>query len=75
MSKTVPKTQNNSQPLTLSQKINQLDRSIEWFYSEDFTLEQATEKYKNATKQAKSVISDLENLKNEIEILSTDFSK
>lgn len=75
MSKTVPKTQNNSQPLTLSQKINQLDRFIEWFYSEDFTLEQATEKYKDATKQAKSVISDLENLKNEIEILSTDFSK
>lgn len=75
MSKAVPKTQNNSQPLTLSQKINQLDRSIEWFYSKDFTLEQATEKYKDATKQAKSVISDLENLKNEIEILSTDFSK
>lgn len=75
MSKAVSKTQNSSQPLTLSQKINQLDRSIEWFYSEDFTLEQATEKYKDATKQAKSVISDLENLKNEIEILSTDFSK
>jgi len=60
---------------TLNQKIEELDNQVEWFYSDDFKLDQATEKYKKATKLAKEIDVDLKNLKNEIEILAEDFSK
>ena len=59
----------------LNQKIQKLDESVEWFYGDDFNLENATDKYKETLKLAKEIESDLESLKNEIEILSEDFSK
>lgn len=61
--------------ISLNQKIEQLDKEVEWFYSEDFKLEEATEKYKDATKLAKEIEKDLLELKNEIEVLAEDFSK
>lgn len=60
---------------TLNQKIEQLDSAVEWFYSDDFKLEEATEKYKNTLGLAKEIEKDLSDLKNEIEVLSEDFSK
>ncbi len=60
---------------TLNQKIQELDEKTEWFYSEDFKLEEAPAKYKEAIKMAEDVKKDLEELKNEIEVLSEDFSK
>lgn len=60
---------------TLNQKIEELDAQVEWFYSDDFKLEEAVEKYKDATKLAKGIEKDLADLKNEIEVLSEDFSK
>lgn len=59
----------------LNQKIQKLDESVEWFYGDDFNLENATDKYKETLKLAKEIEGDLESLKNEIEILSEDFSK
>ena len=59
----------------LTQKIQKLDESVEWFYGDDFNLENATDKYKETLKLAKEIEGDLESLKNEIEILSEDFSK
>ena len=61
--------------LSLNQKIEKLDSEVEWFYSDDFKLEEATERYKGAVKLAKDIEGDLNNLKNEIEVLSEDFSK
>lgn len=61
--------------MSLNKKIEKLDNEVEWFYSEDFKLEQAVEKYKEATKLAKEIEKDLNDLKNEIEVLSEDFSK
>ena len=61
--------------MSLNQKIEKLDNEVEWFYSDDFKLEQAVEKYKEATKLAKEIEKDLNGLKNEIEVLSEDFSK
>ena len=52
-----------------------LDEEVEWFYSDDFKLEEAVEKYKGALDLANAIKKDLENLKNEIEVLSEDFSK
>lgn len=65
----------SDQKLSLNQKIEELDKRVEWFYSDDFRLEQATDKYQNAVKLAKEVERDLNELKNEIEVLSEDFSK
>lgn len=60
---------------TLSQKIKELDDRIEWFYSDDFELEKATDKYREATKLAEELQKDLNDLKNEIEVLKENFSK
>ena len=60
---------------SLNQKIERLDNEVEWFYSDDFKLEEAMDKYKAAVELAKEIKSDLENLKNEIEVLAEDFSK
>lgn len=60
---------------TLNQKIAELDEQVEWFYSDDFKLEEATSNYKKALELAKNIEGDLKNLKNEIEVLSEDFSK
>ncbi len=60
---------------TLTQKIKELEEKIDWFYSDDFELEEATENYKNAISLAKELQKDLTNLQNEIEVLKEDFSK
>ena len=61
--------------LSLNQKIEKLDAEVEWFYSDEFKLEKATTKYKEAVKLAKEIENDLNKLKNEIEVLAEDFSK
>lgn len=60
---------------TLNQKIDDLNGEIEWFYSDDFKLEDASGKYKEVVGLAKEIDKDLDELKNEIEVLSEDFSK
>lgn len=64
-----------SEKMNLNQKIEKLDSEVEWFYSDDFKLEEAVDKYKIAAKLAKEIEKDLGELKNEIEILQKDFSK
>ena len=59
----------------LNAKIAKLDEDVEWFYSDDFKLEEAAEKYKDAVNLAKDIEKDLSELKNEIEVLTEDFSK
>ena len=63
-----------SEKETINQKIAKLDEKIAWFYSDDFSLEQATKNYESAIKLTKEIENDLKNFKNEIEILSKDFS-
>ena len=64
-----------TEKMNLNQKIEKLDAEVEWFYSDEFKLEKAVDKYKQATKLAKEIEKDLNDLKNEIEVLSKDFSK
>lgn len=59
----------------LNQKLKDLDRQVEWFYSDDFKLEKAAEKYQGALKLSEEIEKDLKDLKNEIEVLSEDFTK
>lgn len=61
--------------LSLNERIEKLDKEVEWFYSDDFKIEDAVEKYKNAVELANDIKKDLEKLKNEVEALSEDFTK
>ena len=63
------------QKKNLNEKIAELDSQVEWFYSDDFQLEKAIDKYKSALALAKEIEGDLTELKNEIEVLTEDFSK
>lgn len=60
---------------SLNEKIAELDKKVEWFYSDEFKLEDAVENYKQAAGLAKEIEKDLTELKNEIEVLAEDFSK
>ena len=60
---------------TLNQQIEELDAQVEWFYSDDFKLEEATDKYRAAVKLAREIEENLKKLQNEIEVLTKDFSK
>lgn len=60
---------------TLNEQIAELDKQVEWFYSDDFKLEEATAKYKQAVELAKKIEQNLVSLKNEIEVLAEDFQK
>ena len=64
-----------SEKLHLNQKIEKLDTEVEWFYSDEFKLEDATKRYEDAIRLAKEIEQDLDGLKNEIEVLAKDFSK
>ncbi len=59
----------------ISEKIEQLKGLTDWFYGEDFKLDEALEKYKQATMLAKEIEKDLEEMKNEIKIIEEDFAK
>ena len=60
---------------SLNDKIVELDQKVEWFYSDEFQLDEAVKKYKEAAELAKEIEEDLKKLKNEIEILTEDFTK
>lgn len=59
---------------TLETKLAQLDAATEWFYSDNFTLDQAITKYKSAIELSREIENDLKTLKNEMEVLA-DFTK
>lgn len=64
----------NTKP-TITQKIGQLNQAVEWFYGDDFSLENATEKYQAAITLATEIEKDLKDLKNKITVLDQDFTK
>lgn len=59
---------------TLNEKITDLNEKIAWFYSDDFSLDQAEANYGSTIKLAKEIEKDLNSLKNHIEIISHDFT-
>ena len=60
---------------SINERINELKTGVEWFYSEDFKLEQAAERYRDLTALAKEIEHDLDELKNEVKVIEEDFSK
>lgn len=58
---------------TVSQKMDELSELVAWFESDEFELEQAIAKYKDAEKIAGEIEKDLSELKNEITVLKAKF--
>jgi len=63
-------TKNNIQA-----KMTQLDELIAWFNSDDFELEVALDKFKEAKKLADDIEHDLKELKNTIQVVSERFDQ
>lgn len=59
----------------INKKIEKLQTQIDWFYGEDFKLDQAEGQYQTAIKLAKEIEKDLTDLKNKITVLEKDFSE
>lgn len=58
---------------TIQEKMAQLDQAVAWFNSDEFTLEQALEKFAEAEKLAADIEADLQSLKNDITVIKEKF--
>ena len=58
---------------SISEKTTELSNLVSWFDSEDFNLEAAIDKFKQAEKLATEIEKDLMLLKNEIQIVKKKF--
>jgi exodeoxyribonuclease VII small subunit len=62
-------TQNKS----IQQKTTELTELVAWFDSDEFVLEQALDKFKEAEKLAQDIEKDLTTLRNDIEVVKKSF--
>lgn len=58
---------------TLQQKMDELNRLVEFFDSNDFDLEEALAKYRQAEALSEDIRKTLQELKNEITVLKERF--
>lgn len=63
-----------SKNISISDKIIQLDQLLEWFESDEVTLELALDKYKTALQLSNDIEAELEQAKNQIEVIKKKFS-
>ena len=61
--------------MSINDKITKLNELTQWFYADEFNLDEAEQKYEEAANLAKEIEADLGALKNRIEIIGKDFSK
>ncbi len=59
----------------LSAKLKKLDELVAWFDQEDFSIEDALKKFKEADELSKEIEKQLSELKNEITVLSKRFDQ
>ncbi len=65
-------TKNNP---TIAEKTTKLDQLVAWFDGEDFELERAVDIFTEAQKLAQEIEHDLNELKNNIEVIKVKFSE
>ena len=63
----------SQQNKSIEEKTAQLTELVSWFDSDQFTIEEALEKFKQAEKLAEEIENDLTHLKNEIEVVKRKF--
>ncbi len=59
----------------LSAKLKRLDELVAWFDQEDFSIEDALKKFKEADELSDEIEKQLSELKNEITVLSKRFDQ
>ena len=60
---------------SIAEKTAQLDELVSWFDSDDFELEQALDKFKEAEQLAAEIEKDLLALKNEVNVIKKKFDE
>lgn len=60
---------------SIAEKTAELDELVSWFDGDDFELEQALEKFKDAEKLAQEIEKDLAALKNDINVVKARFDE
>jgi exodeoxyribonuclease VII small subunit len=58
---------------SIQEKMNELDTLVAWFDSDEFSLEEAIAKFKQAEALASDIEKDLGSLKNEVNVLKQRF--
>ena len=59
---------------SISDKTKELSELVAWFDNQDFSVEEALEKFKQAESLANEIENDLNSLKNEVNIVKQKFS-
>lgn len=59
---------------TIAQSLEEFESVVAWFDGENFELEEALEKYRQAEALAKEIEKQLAQVKNEVEVLKQSFS-
>jgi exodeoxyribonuclease VII small subunit len=60
---------------SIAEKTAKLDELVEWFDSDEFELELALDKFKEAEKLAAEIEQDLMELKNEVNVIKKKFDE
>jgi exodeoxyribonuclease VII small subunit len=60
--------------ITIAEKLEQLRELVAWFEGDEFSIEEALDKFAQAEKLAKTIDEDLSVFKNKITVLKKDFS-
>lgn len=60
---------------TITEKTAELSGLVAWFDSDDFTLETALDKFKEAEKLAAEIEKDLESMQNDIQVVKQKFDQ
>lgn len=58
---------------TIQEKMNELATQVAWFDSDEFNLEEALERFKDAEKLADEIEAELTTMKNDITVLKQRF--
>lgn len=59
---------------SISENITELEELLAWFESEEITVEESLEKYEAAIKLSKELDRQLEQAKNQVEVIKKKFS-
>ena len=58
----------------ISEKLSRLDQLVAWFEGDDFSLDEAFEKFSEAEQLVKEIDKNLDEYSNKITVLKKDFS-
>jgi exodeoxyribonuclease VII small subunit len=64
----------SSKKETVSEKLEKLEALLAWFESEEITIEESIAKYEEALQLAKDVEDQIEQAKNQVEVIKQQFA-